>query len=143
MSPRLQPARRHRLVETCPGATRFAHQLENHSIKTTSFIKNAAFDYGGAISIVNPVRLNISDVTFAFNEADSGGAVVLTSTVRTTANFLRCRFEYNEATSGGGLYLSGEGQRFLRGSVFRSNVAGEASSGAKCLFRLLAEPMRW
>lgn len=122
---------------------RSTQQLNMHSIETISFIGNAAFDFGGAISIVNPVKLNISDVTFAFNEAETGGAVVLTSTVRTTADFQRCRFEYNEATSGGGLYLSGEGHRFLRDSVFRSNVAGEISSGPKFSLRVSAEPMRW
>ena len=96
-----------------------------YSIEGISFIENTAFDCGGAISIANPVSLKISDVAFYFNEADSGGAVALTSTVWATAEFQSCRFEYNKATRGGALYFSGEGQRFVRGSLFRYNIAGE------------------
>lgn len=111
-----------------------AEQLEILlSIDTISFVENTAADYGGAISIsvANPVKLNFSDASFAFNQAVSGGAVALTSTIWETAEFQRCRFEYNNATRGGGLFLSGEGHRFLQGSLFRYNVAGETPSKAR------------
>lgn len=108
--------------------------MEDPSIETISFIDNTALDFGGAISVANSVKLNISYVRFAFNEAESGGAVVVTSTAKATAGFQRCRFECNKATSGGGLYLSGEGHSFLQGSVFRYNVAGKTSSGENLVF---------
>lgn len=117
-----------------PGDTRPPQQMEDPSTETISFIDNTALDFGGAISVANPVKLNISYVRFAFNEAESGGAVVVTSTAKATTDFQRCRFEYNKATSGGGLYSSGEGQSFLQGSVFRYNVAGETSSGEGLIF---------
>lgn len=127
MNPHVQFARRYVLALNFSGAISSALQFELYSIETISFIENAAFDYGGAISIANPVMLNISGVNFAFNEADSGGAVALTSTVRGTAEFQHCRFEYNKATHGGALYLSGDGSRLLQGSMLRYNIAGKIS----------------
>lgn len=94
-------------------------------VETIVFIGNTAFDYGGAISIADPDQLNISDVVFVLNEAESGGALGLTSTSWATGDFQRCRFESNKGTRGGALYLDGEGQRILHDSSFRFNVAGE------------------
>lgn len=129
MNPRFQLVRRYVWVFKCSGgAVSSALQLELYSIETISFVENTAFDYGGAVSIANPTNLNISGVRFSFNEAGSGGAVALVSTVWGAAEFQHCRFEYNKATHGGALYLSGEGQRFLQGSVFRYNIAGKSSS---------------
>lgn len=92
------------------------------------FIGNTAIDYGGAISIANADKLNVSDVVFTFNKAEFGGAVGLTSTRWATAKFQRCRFESNKGTSGGALHIDGKGQRTLHDSSFRLNVAGETSS---------------
>lgn len=93
-----------------------------------SFIENSAVDYGGAISTANPTKIHITDAIFSLNKTESGGAVGLISTSLATAEFLRCRFESNKGTRGGGLFLDGDGQRFLHGSLCRLNVAGETTS---------------
>lgn len=106
--------------------------MGNNSIDTISFVGNTASDYGGAISIGDLDNLNMSDVSFISNEAESGGAVGLTSTKWATAGFQRCRFESNKATRGGALFLDGEVQSICHDSSFRLNVAGEASSIRVC-----------
>lgn len=110
------------------GVTTSVDQFEIQHVGTIVFIGNTAFDFGGALSLANPAKLNISDSAFRLNEAESGGAVSLTSTVRETAGFHRCQFETNKGTDGGALHLNGEGKRFLQESYFRLNVAGETSS---------------
>lgn len=97
-------------------------------METVSFIENTALDFGGAISLANPVKLNMTDVTFASNKAESGGAIAVTSTDWTTGDFQRCRFESNSGTRGGALFFNGVGQRLLQDSSFRLNIAGETSS---------------
>ena len=89
------------------------------------FIANSALEFGGALSLADNVEVNISDVTFKMNEAESGGAVSLTSTIWTTADLKRCRFEKNKGTRGGALFLDGRGLRLVHESSFWLNVAGE------------------
>lgn len=117
-----------RPVSEYSGVVTSTQRGELASMETISFVENTAFDYGGAISLANPISVHISDVAFTLNRAESGGAVALTSTVMASAELQRCRFEYNNATRGGALYFSGEGQTFLHGSSFRHNVAGETPS---------------
>ena len=93
------------------------------------FTDNRALDNGGALSIVNPVELNISDAIFSFNAAESGGAVRVASTSSVTSNFRRCRFERNNATFGGAVRFDGKGQRTLEDCLFQFNAAGENSPG--------------
>lgn len=59
------------------------------------------------------------------NEAEFGGALSLTSTTWTTAEFKRCRFELNQGARGGALYLYGDGLGLLDDCSFTLNVAGE------------------
>lgn len=70
----------------------------------------------------------MSDVMFTLNKAESGGAVGLTSTEWATADFRRCRFEGNTGARGGAIYLNGKGQRIIKDSSFRLNIAGEGSA---------------
>lgn len=105
-----------------------AESLEMGLNETISFVENTAFGYGGAISLTNPVNVNISNVAFTLNSAESGGAAAITSSVWAPAGVKRCRFESNNATRGGGLHISGEIQTFLEQSSFRRNVAGETLS---------------
>lgn len=102
-----------------------APHLDMSIIEAISFIENTAIDFGGALSLANYVELNTSDVTFHMNKAKSGGAVSLTSTMGSTADFKRCQFEQNNGTSGGALFWNGRGLGHLQGCSFRLNVAGE------------------
>lgn len=106
--------------------------FEVHGV--TSFVANQAKFYGGAISLTDPVHINIIDATFESNTATSGGAVSLTSTEGTSGGYENCRFGSNDASNGGALYLStggtGEvgGLSFVQHSAFHNNVAGESPS---------------
>lgn len=124
-----QPPRQYDVDLKPSGVLASTQQSNPDYTEAVSFIKNTAPGYGGAISLVDPVELNISAVAFTLNEAGFGGAVALTSTALTPVDIRSCRFEYNSATNGGALYLSGEGQTSLRGSLFRYNVAGETLFG--------------
>lgn len=95
---------------------------------TIAFIDNSALDNGGAVSIVNPVMLHMGDAIFAFNSANSGGAVRLTSTSGAITDFERCRFEGNFGQLGGALRLDGEGHSVIRDSLFLRNIVGETLS---------------
>lgn len=105
------------------------------------FVGNTARDFGGALSLANPVALNVSDVTFASNVAESGGAVSVTSTDWAIADFQRCQFESNKGTRGGALYFNGDGQRLIHDSSLRLNVAGE-NNQEECWCALLVESIR-
>ena len=89
------------------------------------FVENSALEFGGALSLADYVEVNISDVTFSMNEAESGGAVSLTSTTWTTADLKRCRFDKNKGTRGGAIFLDAKGLGLLHDSSFWLNVAGE------------------
>lgn len=102
----------------------------------TSFVRNSAKFYGGAISLTNPKKVNITGSTFQSNKGASGGAVAITSTEGTAGGVGHCRFDSNDATNGGALYLSTghtddtdqtDNVRFVQDSVFLHNVAGESS----------------
>lgn len=99
-----------------------------------SFIENTASELGGALSLANYVELNISDVIFLMNKAESGGAVSLISTTSVTADIKLCRFEHNIATNGGALHLDSKGLGLLQGSFFWLNVAGETLSNITIAF---------
>lgn len=94
-------------------------------METITFVMNSAFDFGGAIAVSNPLKLNVSDVNFASNKAEAGGAISVASAEGAAAEFQRCRFERNRGTRGGALYFNGEGKRWLQDSSLRLNVAGE------------------
>lgn len=106
-----------------------------------SFVGNTALDFGGALSLANPVTLNVSDATFTSNVAESGGAVSVTSTDWAIADFQRCEFESNKGTRGGALYFNGDGQRLIHDSSLRLNVAGENYQEKACC-ALLVESIR-
>ena len=117
--------RRSRPVHVYSGATIATQAFDMSNIGGIFFVENFALEFGGALSLANYVEVNISDVTFKMNEAESGGAVSLTSTTWTTANLKRCRFEENKGTRGGALFLDGNGLGILFDSSFWLNVAGE------------------
>lgn len=85
------------------------------------------------MSLTDPIKFNIIDARFETNSGASGGAVSVVSTLGTAGGFERCRFDGNDATDGGALYLSTgdtddtDNPRFVLGSVFLHNVAGESS----------------
>ena len=97
-----------------------------------SFVENTAVLDGGAISLTDPIDVDIISASFASNEAAFGGAVSMTSAIGTTVWFERCRFESNDASNGGALYLinggtsDAEASNLVQDSVFRRNVAGES-----------------
>ena len=95
---------------------------------TISFFENTALFDGGAIVLMYPTKAVIKGVSFDSNRAIFGGAVSLTSTTESSVELELCRFESNNASRGGALYISGEGQSFIRHSGFYRNVAGENSS---------------
>ena len=95
------------------------------NIGAISFVENSALEFGGALSLADYVEVNISDVTFKMNEAESGGAVSLASTTWSTADLKRCQFEKNKGTRGGALFLDGKGLGLLQDSFFWLNVARE------------------
>lgn len=95
---------------------------------TISFLENTAFIDGGAIVLTHPVKAVIMDVSFDSNQAIFGGALSLTSTSGSLVEIESCHFEGNNASNGGALYNRGQGQSFVKGSVFYRNVAGEISS---------------
>lgn len=92
------------------------------------FVDNWAEDHGGALSLENPVALNIRDTLFLFNTADSGGAVRVASTSWAATDFQRCRFESNSGALGGAIRLDGDGRRTFQDSSFLLNVARETLS---------------
>ena len=91
------------------------------------FLENNALFDGGAIVLMYPINASMKGVSFESNRAIFGGAVSLTTTTESSVELELCYFESNNASRGGALYISGEGQSFIRHSRFYRNVAGENS----------------
>ena len=123
-----------------------------------SFFGNHANFFGGAISLTDPTEVYITSSVFQFNTGTSGGAVSLLSAEPTAGGFEQCRFDRNNGSNGGAVYLTTENTieienaRFVRGSVFLHNAAGESYwhmfhdvgvcrtsfSGTKCQLNMVA-----
>lgn len=91
----------------------------------TVFDKNQASVDGGAMYIVNPTGLRITDAAFTSNVAGSGGAVHMAAAEDRKTEFIGCNFKGNKAFDGGALYFSiSMGDDAIQNSTFVGNLAG-------------------
>lgn len=96
------------------------NQLELN-VTATSFTKNTATNYGGAIYI-SEARANLFLVTFSENRAKQGGAI---SSVAATMEINRATIDNNSSTSyGGALYLSQES------NLLMNDIKADGNSGS-------------
>ncbi|KDD72231.1 hypothetical protein H632_c3661p0, partial [Helicosporidium sp. ATCC 50920] len=79
--------------------------------------------YGGAVAVLNNARLDVSDCTFASNQASQGGA--LAAYAGSTLTVTKSNFYDNKAESVGGAISLGGSQAYVRWSQFTGNVAGQ------------------
>eukprot|EP00935_MAST-01C_sp_MAST-1C-sp1_P002176 g2176.t1 len=97
----------------------------NVEIHACTFQQNGASRRGGAIYILSPGSLSISDTTFKSNSAEYGGAIEIEGG---TVTIQACFFQGSSASQVGGAIFQGPGSGDLK--IFRSTFEqNQASSG--------------
>ncbi len=101
------------------GAAIWGYGVNSISISDSSFLRNSAWRYGGAIK--SEGQLDIVDSTFVENSAGTGGAIYVYQGV---VSILNSTFLSNDAYSGGGIHN-------YNGTITASNLLFSGNSAEK------------